>query len=176
MDCPSHPNEGFTECLQATFCPSIQTIMFLTQKLCTVVHRIAQSAVFACIFGLLGCMKHSSFYMMGSIQCIMRKKSTNYFKIVTSDQCCLLCFTVQTDGVFNFLEIDQIKDLISKAKKASNLISKAKKDYICEKIIDCDSSQELFRLSNQMMGTFRGTVLPSNIPPESLPDKFSDFC
>ena len=26
-----------------------------------------------------------------------------------------------------------------------------------------------------MMGTFRGTVLPSNIPPESLPDKFSDF-
>ena len=31
-----------------------------------------------------------------------------------------------------------------------------------------------FRLSNQMMGTFRGTVLPSNIPPESLPDKFSE--
>ena len=30
----------------------------------------------------------------------------------------------------------------------SNLISKAKKDYICEKIIDCDSSRELFRLSN----------------------------
>ena len=26
-----------------------------------------------------------------------------------------------------------------------------------------------------MMGTFRGTVLPSNIPPESLPDKFSEF-
>ena len=57
----------------------------------------------------------------------------------------------------------------------SNLISKAKKDYICEKIVDCDSSREVFRLSNQMMGTFRGTVLPSNIPRESLPDKFSDF-
>ena len=57
----------------------------------------------------------------------------------------------------------------------SNLISKAKKDYISEKNIDCDSSWELFRLSNQMMGTFRGTVLPSNIPPESLPDKFSEF-
>ena len=26
-----------------------------------------------------------------------------------------------------------------------------------------------------MMGTFRGTVLPSNIPPGSLPDKFSEF-
>ena len=26
-----------------------------------------------------------------------------------------------------------------------------------------------------MVGTFRGAVLPSNIPPESLPDKFSDF-
>ena len=57
----------------------------------------------------------------------------------------------------------------------SNLISKAKKDYSCEKNIDCDSSRELFRLSNQLMGTFRGTVLPSNIPPESLPDKFSEF-
>ena len=57
----------------------------------------------------------------------------------------------------------------------SNLISKAKKDYICEKIIDCDSFRELFRLSNQMMGTFRGTVLPSNIPPKSFPDKFSEF-
>ena len=58
----------------------------------------------------------------------------------------------------------------------SNLISKAKKDYICEKkkIVGCDSSQ-LFRLSSQMMGTFRGTFLASNIPPESLPDKFSDF-
>ena len=45
-----------------------------------------------------------------------------------------------------------------------------------KKIIDCDSSRELFRLSNQMMGTFRGTVLPSNIrSPESLPDKFSEF-
>ena len=57
----------------------------------------------------------------------------------------------------------------------SNLIRKAKKDYICEKNIDCDSSCELFRLSNQLMGTFRGTVLPSNIPPVSLPDKFSEF-
>ena len=58
----------------------------------------------------------------------------------------------------------------------SNLISKAKKDYICEKKhIDCDSSRELFRLSNQLMGTFGGTALPSNIPPESLPDKFSEF-
>ena len=53
----------------------------------------------------------------------------------------------------------------SSANLVSNLISKAKKDYICEKIIDCDSSRELFRLSNQMKGTIRGTVLPSNIPP-----------
>ena len=43
-----------------------------------------------------------------------------------------------------------------------------------KKIIDCDSSRELFRLSSQLMGTFKGTVLPSNIPPESLPDKFSE--
>ena len=26
-----------------------------------------------------------------------------------------------------------------------------------------------------MMGTFRGTVLPSNISPESLSDKYSEF-
>ena len=57
----------------------------------------------------------------------------------------------------------------------SDLTSKAQKDNICEKHADCDSSREHFRLSNQMMGTFRGTVLPSNMRPVSLPDKFSDF-
>ena len=56
----------------------------------------------------------------------------------------------------------------------SNLISKAKTDYICEKIIDCDSSRELFRLSNEMTGTFKGTVLPSNIP-KSLLISFVNF-
>ena len=66
--------------------------------------------------------------------------------------------------------------LIAKQRNlVSNLIRKAKKGYICEKIVNCDSSRELFRLSNQMMGTFGDTVLPSNIPPESLPDKFSEF-
>ena len=57
----------------------------------------------------------------------------------------------------------------------SNLISKAKTDYICEKIIDCDSSRELFRLSNQMIGTFKGTVLPSNIPKSLLLISFVNF-
>ena len=57
----------------------------------------------------------------------------------------------------------------------SKLKSKTKKDCLCEKIVDCDSSRELFRLSNQTMATFRYTVLPSNIPPESLPDKYSEF-
>ena len=68
------------------------------------------------------------------------------------------------------------RDIYAKQRNVeSNLISKAKKYYICEKNIDCDSSRELFRLCNQMMGIFIGTVLPSNIPPESLPYKFSDF-
>ena len=68
------------------------------------------------------------------------------------------------------------KEIYAKQRNlVSNLIRKAKKDYICEKFVNCDSSRELFRLSNQMMGTFGDTVLPSNIPPESLPDKFSEF-
>ena len=58
------------------------------------------------------------------------------------------------------------RDIYAKqCSMVSNLISKAKKDYIVKKIIDCDSSRELFRLSNQLMGTFRGTVQPSIIPP-----------
>ena len=56
----------------------------------------------------------------------------------------------------------------------SNMISKAKKDYLCHKIVNCGSSGELFRLS-QMMGKFGDTMLPSNISPESLPDKFNEF-
>ena len=30
----------------------------------------------------------------------------------------------------------------------SNMISKAKKDYLCHRIVNCGSSRELFRLSN----------------------------
>ena len=55
------------------------------------------------------------------------------------------------------------------------MISKAKKDYLCDKIVNCGSSRELFRLSSQMMGKFGDAMLPSNISPESLPDKFNEF-
>ena len=57
----------------------------------------------------------------------------------------------------------------------SNMISKAKKEYLCHKIVNCSSSQELFRLSSQITGKFGDTMLPSNISPESLPDKFNEF-
>ena len=57
----------------------------------------------------------------------------------------------------------------------SNMISRAKKDYLCHKIVNCGSSRELFRLSSQMMGTFGDTMLPSNISLGSLPDKFNEF-
>ena len=56
-----------------------------------------------------------------------------------------------------------------------NMISKAKKYYLCDKIVNCGSSQELFRLSSQMMEKFGDTMLPSNISPESLPDKFKEL-
>ena len=58
---------------------------------------------------------------------------------------------------------------------ASNMISKAKKDYLCHKIVKCISSRDFFRLSSQMMGKFGDTMLPSNISFESLPDKFNEF-
>ena len=57
----------------------------------------------------------------------------------------------------------------------SNMISKAEKDYLCDKIVNCGSSWKLFRLSSQMMGKFGDTMLPSNISPESLLDKFNEF-
>ena len=59
----------------------------------------------------------------------------------------------------------------------SNMISKAKKDYLCHKIVNCGSSRKLFRLSSQMMGKFGDTrtMLPSHISPESLPDNFNEF-
>ena len=57
----------------------------------------------------------------------------------------------------------------------SNMISKAKKDYLCHKIVNCGSFRELFHLSSQMMGKFGDTMLPSNVSLESLPDKFNDF-
>ena len=57
----------------------------------------------------------------------------------------------------------------------SNMISKAKKDYLCHKIVNCGSSRQLFRLSSQMMGKFGDTMLPSNISLSPLPDKFNEF-
>ena len=50
----------------------------------------------------------------------------------------------------------------------SNLIRIPQNDYVCEKKVNCDSSRELFRLSNQMMGTVGGTVLSLKHFLESL--------
>ena len=57
----------------------------------------------------------------------------------------------------------------------SNMIFKAKKDYLCHKNVNCGSSRELFRLSSQMMGNFGDIMLPSSISSESFSDKFNDF-
>ena len=56
----------------------------------------------------------------------------------------------------------------------SNMISKAKKDYLDVKL-NYGSSRKVFLLSSQMMGKLGDTMLPSNISLESLPDKFSEF-
>lgn len=57
----------------------------------------------------------------------------------------------------------------------SNMIRRAKKKYICDKIVGAESSRELFRLSGEMMGKVSNAVLPSNISKEDLPDKFNEF-
>ena len=57
----------------------------------------------------------------------------------------------------------------------SNMTIKAKKDYLCNKIENCSSSRKLFRLSSKMIGKSGDTMLPSNISPESLPDKLNEF-
>ena len=67
------------------------------------------------------------------------------------------------------------KIYVKQRNLVSNMISKTKKDYLCDKIVNCGSSRELFRLSGQMMSKFGDTMLPSNISPESLPDKFNEF-
>ena len=67
------------------------------------------------------------------------------------------------------------REIYVKQLLVSNMISKAKKDYLCHKIVNCGSYRELVRLSSQMMGKFGDTMLPSNISPQSLPDKFNEF-
>ena len=64
---------------------------------------------------------------------------------------------------------------VKQRNPVSNMISKAKTDFLCHKIVNCGSFQELFRLSSHMMGKYGDTMLPSNISPESLPDKLNDF-
>ena len=55
------------------------------------------------------------------------------------------------------------------------MISKAKKDYLCQKIVNCGSSLEPFCLSSQRMGKFEILCYPQICSPESLPDKFNEF-
>ena len=57
----------------------------------------------------------------------------------------------------------------------SFMVSMAKKDYLCQKLVNCGSSWELFCLSSQIMGIFQDTMLSSNISHKSLPDKFNEF-
>ena len=57
----------------------------------------------------------------------------------------------------------------------SNMISKAKKDYLCHRIVNYGSFLELVRLSTQMIVKFGDTMLFSKISPESLPDKFNEI-
>ena len=64
---------------------------------------------------------------------------------------------------------------VKQCNLVSNMISKAKKDYLCHKIVNCGSSPKLFCLSSQMMGKSGDIMFPSNISPESLPDKFNEF-
>ena len=55
------------------------------------------------------------------------------------------------------------------------MISKAKKDYLCHKIVNCGSSRELFRLSSQMMGKFGDTIQSEKmkrLPSHPLHSKF----
>ena len=43
-----------------------------------------------------------------------------------------------------------------------------RKITFANKIVNCDSSREPFRLRSQMMGEFGNTMIPSNISPGSL--------
>ena len=53
---------------------------------------------------------------------------------------------------------------VKQSNLVSNMIRKANKEYLCDKIVNCGSSRELFHLSSQIMGKFGDTMLPSNIP------------
>ena len=64
---------------------------------------------------------------------------------------------------------------VKQCNLVSNMISKAEKDDLFHKIVNCGSSWELFHLNSQMMGKFGDTLLPSNISPEFLPDKLNEF-
>ena len=67
------------------------------------------------------------------------------------------------------------KIYVKQRNLVSNMISKAKKDFLCHKIVNCGSSRELFRLSSQMVSKFGDTMLLSNISPESFPDRSNEF-
>ena len=68
------------------------------------------------------------------------------------------------------------KQIYSKAKNfVTSLVRKAKSSYLCSKISECQSSKQIFSITNNLLGKVKTTPLPTNIPMIQLLDAFFDY-
>lgn len=68
------------------------------------------------------------------------------------------------------------RDIFVKERAAVRAcIQSAKEQFYCGKIDTSSSCRVLFSMSNQLLGRKRGTPLPSDVPRDELPQRFSDF-
>ena len=59
--------------------------------------------------------------------------------------------------------------------KVNIMIDDAKKEHVNERISSSDSSKELFRITNELMGAPKSDVLPKSVAADRLPEKFSEY-
>ena len=57
----------------------------------------------------------------------------------------------------------------------SQVILSAKRKHFCEKLSKCNSSKQLYGLTNELLGNSKSSVFPSDIPESELPDHLSSF-
>ena len=69
-----------------------------------------------------------------------------------------------------------LHQIFTSAKRyVTSLVEKARQRYLCTKISECDSSRQLFSITNKLSGKDKNTPLPTCYPMSQLSNVFCDF-
>ena len=94
--------------------------------------------------------------------------------VVAVCSCLVLLLSPSLTSIFTGLTIH--KDIFKFQKnKTVNVIKEEKRKYILQKIVSSNSSKELFKTFNDLIGKKKNNSLPVDVPKNELPNTFNVF-